>query len=221
MLFAYSVPSILTRIVVPLVRFPDISLRIGGGGPPGSSALSREVNYALRLTVCAAASFAGLQLLALVDAIGMRVVGIMLCALSSNLGDMSLQMLCARYPNGSKHAFGGYTAGSGTAAILGASLYTLATSRLGMAPERAIAAVGIAPLGALAVYALVLPEPDGAAAGHAHDEKEGIVQLPWQDKLRIIRPMFVPYMLPLASIFFIENTVSQVRAPAPGATCAP
>lgn len=197
------------------MRFPDVNLRIvtlfTGGGSSVGSPLSREVNYALRLVICASTSFVGLQLLALVDSIGVRVLGVMLCALSSNLGDMSLQMLCARFPHGSKYAFGGYTAGSGTAAILGASLYTLATSTLEMKPERAIAFVGIAPIIALLVYALILPDPEGGSPSHMEDEKEGIVQLPWQDKLRIIKPMFVPYMLPLASIFFIENAVSQVR----------
>jgi hypothetical protein len=48
----------------------------------------REVDYPTRLAVCATASFLGLQLLAWCDNLGIRVVGIGLASLSSNLGDM-------------------------------------------------------------------------------------------------------------------------------------
>jgi len=119
-------------------------------------------------------------------------------------------MLCARYPHGSKYAFGGYTVGSGSAALLGASLYTFSTSRLGMKPANTFAIVGLAPIAALLTYVFILPDPDGDAPVTTEEVKEGIVRLPWRDKLRIIKPMFIPYMLPLASIFFIENSISQV-----------
>jgi hypothetical protein len=83
---------------VPLVRFPELSTdsrfltfltrfrRRRGTQEPNS--LTREVNYDLRLTICAACSFVGLMLLAYFENIGIRVLGIMLAALSSNLGDM-------------------------------------------------------------------------------------------------------------------------------------
>lgn len=122
-------------------------------------------------------------------------------------------MLCARYPNSSKSAFGGYTAGSGFSASLGAFSYTYATSRMGLKYTNAFSIYGIAPLIALLVYAFLLPEPEGAVATAAEEEQEGIVRLPWKDKLRIIRPMFVPYMLPLATIFFVENSITQVGLP--------
>jgi hypothetical protein len=122
-------------------------------------------------------------------------------------------MLCARYPTSSKSAFGGYTAGSGFSASLGAFSYTYATSRMGLKYTNAFSIYGIAPLIALLVYAFMLPEPEGAVATAAEEEQEGIVRLPWKDKLRIIRPMFVPYMLPLATIFFVENAITQVSLP--------
>jgi hypothetical protein len=120
-------------------------------------------------------------------------------------------MLCARYPHGHKYAFGGYTAGSGAAAMFGAWFYTFSTSTLQKSPSWALAWVGgIAPLACVICYAFLLPEPEVETLSTAEKEKEGIVLLPWRDKLRIIRPMFVPYMLPLATIFFVENAVTQV-----------
>ncbi|KAA8909638.1 hypothetical protein FN846DRAFT_941611 [Sphaerosporella brunnea] len=218
-LFAYSIPSILTRIIVPLVQFPDTPTnsrfigffnrwsRVKVQDP---NSLTREVNYTFRLAVCALSSFIGLMLLAGFENIGIRVLGVMLAALSSNLGDMSMQMLCARYPHGHKYAFGGYTAGSGAAAMLGAWFYTFATSTLQHTPGWAITAIGIiAPPSCLLCYAWVLPSPEVETLSATEKEKEGIVQLPWRDKLCIIKPMFVPYMLPLATIFFVENLVTQ------------
>jgi hypothetical protein len=120
-------------------------------------------------------------------------------------------MLCARYPHASKYAFGGYTAGSGTAALLGAAFYTFTTSKLGMSYNATLSLVGLAPAIGLLAYAIVLPDPEGGAtSSNVGEGKEGIVQLPWRDKLRIVKPMFIPYMLPLALIFFTENLVNQV-----------
>ncbi|KAF8537155.1 hypothetical protein BDD12DRAFT_807181 [Trichophaea hybrida] len=176
-LFAYSIPSILTRIIVPLVRFPDmysskfqtISLftRRGGSGLDGGvirepTSLTKEINYPLRLVICTVSSFFGLQMLALFDKIGVLVLGVMLAALSSNLGDITF------------------------------------------------AIVSLAPIVALLAYVFILPDPEGEAPRTTDEVKEGIVRLPWRDKLRIIEPMFVPYMLPLASIFFIENSIAQL-----------
>jgi len=101
-LFAYSVPSILTRVIVPLANFRDLDNRWIIRHPTGrqrsslatreptttATSVSREVSYPLRLSVCAASSFLGLQSLAMFSNIPIRVLGIMLAAVSSNLGDM-------------------------------------------------------------------------------------------------------------------------------------
>lgn len=100
-LFAYTLPSVLVRAFVPYIKFPSISeifsfvslgrasnLTPGGTGAADSGEISREINYAARLTVCATSSFIGLQLLAWADNVGVRMLGIALASLSSNLGDM-------------------------------------------------------------------------------------------------------------------------------------
>lgn len=106
-LFAYTLPSVLVRAFVPYMKFPDVSAifspfsasksctpsgttpGISGHGP-GSGEVSREINYSARLTVCATTSFVGLQLLAWADNVGVRMFGIALASLSSNLGDMQV-----------------------------------------------------------------------------------------------------------------------------------
>lgn len=112
-LFAYTLPSVLVRAFVPYIRFPnvlkmfsflspwrvsgprsartssDTTLRISGHSPSNGKD-SWEINYAARLTVCATASLIGLQLLAWADNVGVRMLGIALASLSSNLGDMQV-----------------------------------------------------------------------------------------------------------------------------------
>lgn len=104
-LFAYTIPSVLVRMFVPYIAFLDITpstftkwfsafLLIKLDTEPSldsthtTRATPREVNYAARLTVCAASSFFGLQLLAWGGSVGVQVVGIGFASLSSNLGDM-------------------------------------------------------------------------------------------------------------------------------------
>jgi hypothetical protein len=86
-LFAYSVPSIFPRVIVPLASFRDLDNfwdihRLTGRHNSGlaireptaaAPSVSREVNYPLRPSVCAASSFLGLQLLAMFSNIPTRV----------------------------------------------------------------------------------------------------------------------------------------------------
>lgn len=70
-------------------RTPSSTPGISGHGLQNGE-VSREINYAARLTVCATTSFVGLQLLAWADNVGVRMLGIALASLSSNLGDMQV-----------------------------------------------------------------------------------------------------------------------------------
>lgn len=112
-LFAYTLPSVLVRTFVPYIKFPKVSDLLsyfyspqasdywrahtpGGIHTPGTPSfglkkgdkVSQEINYAARLSVCAASSFLGLQMLAWADNVGVRMLGIAFASLSSNLGDM-------------------------------------------------------------------------------------------------------------------------------------
>jgi hypothetical protein len=115
-LFAYTLPSIIVRMFVPYIKFPGITLStltkwfsISDYSPVNAKEITsrtttleletpstlvdetkgnREVNYAARLTICAASSFFGLQLLAWGNNVGIQILGLSFASLSSNLGDM-------------------------------------------------------------------------------------------------------------------------------------
>ncbi|KAI5799898.1 CLN3 protein-domain-containing protein [Geopyxis carbonaria] len=200
-LFAYTLPSIIVRMFVPYIKFPDVKpskiwsffqsftssrasdySRVNTPGPltPGlglKNAKSQEVNYTARLTICACSSFLGLQLLAWADNVAVRVLGIAFASLSSNLGDMSFFQLATRYPAMISKSFGGYAAGSGAAGLIGAALYTFFTSSMGVSPSSVLSAIGVAPTLMLATFLFLLPSSEAVAMeaqlnGISEDEDE-------------------------------------------------
>ena len=232
-LFAYTVPSIIIRMFVPYITFPDVRRlflkRSSGSRKLAGEQQTAEVDYVVRLSVCAASSFFGLQLLAWADNVGIRVLGIAFASLSSNLGDMSFLQLATRYPSMIASTFGGYAAGSGAAGLIGSAVYTVLTG-LGVHPSWVLALVGTFPSVVLAVYIFVLPSAEAAASearargkigeGESFDVDAGqqktesvISTLKLSDKLRLIKPMIWGYMMPLAVLMFLENITTQVGSP--------
>lgn len=125
------------------------------------------------------------------------------------------------------HSFGGYAAGSGAAGLLGSFTYTLLTSSFGVTPSAVLSGIGLVPTVMLLTYTLVLPSPK--AVGEAVlantkniddlpieeaggvDKGEIIGSLKLGDKIRMVRPMVIGYMTPLAILMFLENVTTQVR----------
>ncbi|KAI5820572.1 CLN3 protein-domain-containing protein [Pyronema omphalodes] len=220
-LFAYTLPSILVRMFVPYIRFPEISLaKIKSWFSPSTySPLSKgdsdqsaeperksgaqEVNYAARLT-----------LLAWGNNVPIQVVGIAFASLSSNLGDMSFYQLATRYHAMITQSFSGYAAGSGAAGLIGSFLYTLSTTSFGVRPSAVLSFVGTVPCLMLLTYFLLLPSAEeiNRKAGIIDDdeEEESIIgPLKLREKLQLVRPMIWGYMAPLAILMFMENVTTQ------------
>ncbi|KAI5809076.1 batten's disease protein Cln3 [Peziza echinospora] len=213
-LFAYTLPSVLIRAFVPYIRFPTIR---------------KEVNYALRLSISALSSFTGLQLLSFSKSLPLRVLGISLTSLSSNLGDMSFYQLATRFPISMTQSLGGYAAGSGAAGLIGSAVYTILTSWAGVETPYVLSGMGLVPVILLVVYGLLLPEVEIGPTGEEEEELNSIEtnleaghgsagnQIPHlriqdlavRDKLKLVQPMVLGYMLPLATLMLLENTTIQ------------
>ncbi|KAF8428736.1 batten's disease protein Cln3 [Tirmania nivea] len=208
-LFAYTLPSVLIRAFVPYIRFLTI----------------RFFNYPFRLTVCCLSSFIGLQLLSFAPTLPLRVMGIMLTSLSSNLGDMTFYQLAPRYPLSIAKSFGGCAAGSGVAGLLGSGVYTLLTGVGGVGMRFVLAGMGLVPAIMVGTYFGVLPDME-VGGRHGEDADDGseddvlvkrttglqfekIKDLAVRDKLRLVMPMVWGYMLPLATLMLLENTTIQ------------
>lgn len=123
-------------------------------------------------------------------------------------------------------SLGGYAAGSGAAGLLGSFTYTLLTSSFGVTPSAVLSGIGILPTIMLLTYSLVLPSPNAAreaALGNSKDTDDIPMQevgegdkgeiiggLGLGDKIRMVRPMAIGYMTPLAILMFLENVTTQV-----------
>ncbi|TGZ77888.1 hypothetical protein EX30DRAFT_398282 [Ascodesmis nigricans] len=242
-LVAYCIPSLVLRVYVSLWGLPELNIPTLWSYARGSKArelerevsaagVEREINYGERLLLSVLCCGFGAQLLAWMENIPVRVMGVALMSLSSNLGDMcvspatqtrdderwgadavenrSMIMMCSRYPKSAKYAFGGYSMGTGLSNVVGSALYMFATSVAMMDPRAVIALVLIGPLLALLGYHFFLPTPESGKRRRKHGETgAGVMALPVNKKLRIVRQLVMPYMLPLASCFFLENVVNQ------------
>lgn len=125
------------------------------------------------------------------------------------------------------YSFGGYAAGSGAAGLLGSFTYTLLTSSCGVTPSAVLSGIGFVPTIMLLTYSLVLPSPKNvseAALANSKDINDHPMQetggrdrgeivsgLELGDKIRMVRPMVIGYMTPLAVLMFLENVTTQVR----------
>lgn len=227
-LFAYTLPSLCVRTLVPFINFPSVRIPFWskklqhdrGRDHPAShgvavanGSMSGDVDYPLRLTICAISSLVGLQLLAWSTYIPIRMLGISLASLSSNLGDMSFWQLATRFQSHISQAFGGYAAGGGSAGLLGAALYTASTTTFGISPEATLSTVGFLPSAILLVYAFLLPpavNSESLASSIGRIKKKPIIgTLTLRQKLLLVQPLVVNYMLPLAVLFVIEGHLTQ------------
>lgn len=126
----------------------------------------------------------------------------------------SFFQLATRYPSMISQSMGGYAAGSGAAGLIGSFIYTFFTgATVGASPSFVLSGVGLVPCVMLLVYFFALPPP---CEEEAADGKLPIVQsLGLGDKLRLVKPMVMGYMAPLAVLMFLENITTQVMQPLP------
>lgn len=124
-------------------------------------------------------------------------------------------------------SFGGYAAGTGSAGLLGSFTYTLLTTSFEVSPSGVLSGIGLAPTVTLLTYFLVLPSPkavdedtlasikdiDGVPTQDIRGRDKGriIGDLKLGDKIRMVRPMVIGYMAPLAILMFLENITTQVK----------
>lgn len=124
-------------------------------------------------------------------------------------------------------SFGGYAAGSGAAGLVGSFIYTLLTTSFAVSPSAVLSGIGLVPTVMLLTYFFILPSPkvvDEIAMASSKDvddipmqvaggkdKEEMISDLKLGDKLRLVRPMVIGYMAPLAILMFLENITTQAR----------
>ncbi|KAH9464635.1 hypothetical protein Pst134EB_004157 [Puccinia striiformis f. sp. tritici] len=194
-----------------------------------------KIQYSRRILSCSVLSFAGMMVIVIFSSVPLRLFGISLASLSSGLGEMTFLQLTTRYPSQSGVSW--FASGTGAAGVVGAGLWWL-LRHLGV--QIGLGLSSILPICLSFTYFFLLPSP--SQVPDLEDEDQGergeyevvsqtdqsvnestttttttIVpvhkQLSFNDKIRLAKPLLMPYMLPLFAVYFAEYTINTGIAP--------
>ncbi|KAK0223941.1 batten's disease protein Cln3 [Armillaria fumosa] len=205
--------------------------------------LKGRIRYAKRVIGCCLLSVLGMIVVAFSDALSMRLLGISLASFSSGLGELTFLQLSTTYapPSIAGHSVGYFASGTGAAGLVGAFLWWELRS-LGVRVGVGLSSVlpFVIPL---AFYFLLPPNSAFLPSSSYDDddsacpitstlpytplpteddiaEEEGSVpagpkrvSLSPNDKLQLVKPLLMKYMLPLFCVYLFEYTINQGIAP--------
>lgn len=167
------------------------------------------------------------------SSVPMRLFGISLASLSSGLGEMTFLQLTTRYPT--QPGVTWFASGTGAAGVVGAALWWL-LRRLGV--QIGLGLSSILPICLSVTYFFLLPSPneirfkndDRITRGDytVLAETDEVTRPPdsptltnpskshslsLSERLELAKPLLVPFMLPLFTVYFAEYTINTGIAP--------
>ncbi|KZS96975.1 batten disease protein Cln3 [Sistotremastrum niveocremeum HHB9708] len=200
--------------------------------------LKGRIRYARRLIGCCIISILGMIVVAASEGLPGRLLGISLASFSSGLGELTFLQLSTTYSPRpvSGHALGYFASGTGAAGLVGAALWWFLRA-LGV--ELGVGLSSIFPLIIPLAYFFLLPstsqfldieissltEDSGAneySAVPVLDPNEASeapllvapgVSLTLAEKLALVKPLLLQYMLPLFCVYTFEYTINQGISP--------
>jgi len=159
----------------------------------------------------------------------MRLLGIATASFASGLGEITYLQYATRFPHDiTTYTVGWFSSGTGAAGLVGASAWWVVRP-LGVKTGLSILAF-FAFATALAFF-VILPHShlhlsDRTGADDTHEalmapQNEVIEEercneaksLSFAHKMRLLKPMLVPYVLPLTCVYFAEYTINQGVVP--------
>lgn len=191
LLFVNIAPALLGKAIFPYV-------------------LKGEIQYGRRTAACTAIAFTGMLMIAAFESLIMRLVGIAFASFSSGVGEVTFLQYTTRLRRDlSERCVGHFASGTGAAGLICAFLWWIVRP-LGV--KTGMTLLSILPLGLSFAYFVLLPPLDARTARHIGPVRTS-VGLSFDAKMQILRPMFVPYILPLVTVYFAEYTINQGIAP--------
>lgn len=183
-----------------------------------------------------------MAVVALFESLPMRLLGIALASFSSGLGEITFLQLSTTYapPSVGGHSVGYFASGTGAAGLVGAFLWW-ELRKLGV--RMGVGLSSVLPLAMPLTYFFLLPHnsaflSSGIPASYEEqlspsqvipytpltttededEEEEEVspkrkVALSLDDKLRLVKPLLLKYMLPLFSVYLLEYTINQGISP--------
>lgn len=191
--------------------------------------LKGEIHYAQRVVACVAGAFGGMLVTALFESLMVRLSGVATASFMSGLGEITYLQFTTRYPSKiTEHCVGWFASGTGAAGLAGALAWWIVRP---WGVRTGLGLLCLLPFGmALAFFSLPASPTTEASpssrdeATHSlmnegnaaeSDEQDEISRsysargLSFGHKMRLLRPMLYPYILPLVSVYFAEYTINQ------------
>ncbi|POV99349.1 hypothetical protein PSHT_13579 [Puccinia striiformis] len=183
-----------------------------------------KIQYSRRILSCSVLSFAGMMVIVIFSSVPLRLFGISLASLSSGLGEMTFLQLTTRYPSQSGVSW--FASGTGAAGVVGAGLWWLLR-------HLDLADMSLIHLLLSVAFSKSSPRPERRRSRERGEYEvvsqtdqsvnESITttttivpvhkQLSFKDKIRLAKPLLMPYMLPLFAVYFAEYTINTGIAP--------
>lgn len=180
--------------------------------------LKGEIQYTTRVWSCTLLAFLGMSFVAMFDVLVIRLCGIAVASFASGLGEITYLQYATRYPQQiTSHCVGWFASGTGAAGLVGASAWWIVRP-LGV--RKGLGVLACFAFGTAIAFFLVLPKARTEAPATAllppNDATEALmaeqgpeddapsaaapVHLSTEDKLRLLKPMLIPYVLPLVCV---------------------
>ncbi|KAG5362644.1 Protein BTN1 [Yarrowia sp. B02] len=186
--------------------------------------LVHRITYDRRIGLLVGLSTVGMLSVSLASPLFLKLVGVVLASFSSGLGEVTFLQLTHFYDT---KALNGWSSGTGGAGLVGSGLFMLLTTVLGVPVKTALLVFAFFPLAFLGVYFYLLPPREynrvpGAFPVRSNDPEAGLETQPitwefvasgYETTMARLKPLVLPYMLPLFLVYFSEYTINQGIAP--------
>lgn len=153
--------------------------------------------------------------------VGLKIGGIVLASILSGLGELTFLQLTHFYRE--TDAISGFLSGTGGAGLAGSFIFMALTNLAGVAVPMVLLLFAVVPLGMLFGFYVLLPAPiqgeyvalEEPAPGTGLEESAVVTSLGAhiQHTVAEIRPLLMPYMAPLCSVYVSEYVINQGIAP--------
>lgn len=162
------------------------------------------------------------------DTLAFRLMGIAMASFASGLGEVTYLQYATRFPfEIITYSVGWFSSGTGAAGLVGATAWWIVRP-LGV--KSGLSLLAFLSFGTALAFMIILPHPHHPSRHtNADDTQQALMEtqndnnqedsrnldisLSFSHKMRLLKPMLLPYMIPLICVYFAEYTINQGVSP--------